>query len=166
MLNSSNNNTISRLQKNAAYWSVPAVVPSAACQVTTVSQNIRLAIIQATHIRVSQIAAALKIANHFLYFSSSPAAVTIRNPPYINSISAISAKSQSIQLTAHLTRLKNCSSLKEFHQFAAHHTCISFVFVTLSKVPNQKLPDQVKRGTHKTSTDRQIPLNKISSFFI
>lgn len=92
-----------------AYWSVHDPCHTVVVVTWLVNQNMILIINHATPIRISQIAACLSIVNHFLYFSSSPDAVTIRNPPYIRIISAINARIPNTQLIYHFTTLMNAS---------------------------------------------------------
>lgn len=61
-------------------------------------QNIKLITNQDTHINIRPIAACCRILNPFLYFPSSPAAVTIWNHPQRRIINAISANIPKIQL--------------------------------------------------------------------
>lgn len=67
------------------------------------TKNIILMISHATHMNINHIAACFKIVNPALYFSSLPAAVTIWNPQYSNTIRAISHNSQSTQFMKDLT---------------------------------------------------------------
>lgn len=65
---------------------------------TPSSRKITLTTSQDTQMKINPIPACSKILNPFLYFASSPAAVTIWNPPQSRIIKAINAKIPSIQL--------------------------------------------------------------------
>lgn len=89
------------------------------------NQNIILTINHATPIKINHTAACLRTINHLLYWSSFPEAVTIRNPPYSTTISAISPSIHNIRFTAHLITFTNPSAV-QFSVFTrsilpAHH---------------------------------------------
>lgn len=103
------------------YDHVPAVQGLLATWLT--SQKIILITNQAIPIKIKPVAACFKIVNHFLYPSSSPAEVTIRNHPYIRISNAISARIPRIQFTAHLMTLTKESCC---HHVSVQGTLTSF----------------------------------------
>jgi len=95
------------------------------CVNTSIKKNIILTINRANPMKISQIATYLRIVNHLLYFSSSPAAVSIRKPAYNNMIRAIKAKIHNIRFTAFCIISVRRNSLAAWdHTAGAHGTSI------------------------------------------
>gem|GEM_PF-2220949 len=70
--------------------------------IAQINQNMRFTNNAESPTKIRPIPACLKIVNPFLYFPSSPAAVTIWKPPRRRMINEIKPRNPSIRLTAFL----------------------------------------------------------------
>jgi len=125
------------------------------------NRNITLTTNRLTQIKTNPIAACCKILNHFLYFSSDPAAVTIWKPHQSKTTKAINANIPNIQLMNTLITLINVSFV-----LAPVHDTPTFVVAVASQKPEgvfcanvNKLP---KLSTPNVKTDKTFNDN----FFI